>query len=78
MYLSKGINTDPIHLHTKDFPHNCKMVFTGKIHPETRAYIKHNKNTPVIDVMKETKVSREKIYRIKKEPLRTKAVVSKN
>ncbi len=39
-------------MHTKNFLLNCKIVFTGKIHPETCAYIKYNKNTPVIDLMK--------------------------
>ena len=50
------------------------MVFTGKIDPETRAYIKFNRNTPVVELMKETKVSRAQIYKIKKEPLRTKII----
>jgi hypothetical protein len=50
------------------------MVFTGKIDPETHAYIKFNRNTPVVELMKETKVSRAQIYKIKKEPLRTKII----
>ena len=50
------------------------MVFTGKIDPETHAYIKFNRNTPVVELTKETKVSRAQIYKIKKEPLRTKII----
>lgn len=50
------------------------MVFIGKIDPEIRAYIKYNKDACVKDLMKETNVSRAQIYRIRKEPLRLKAM----
>ena len=53
------------------------MVFIGKIDPETRAYIKYKKNACVKDLMKETNVSRVQIYRIRKEPLQSKATSRK-
>ncbi|CAB3989000.1 Hypothetical predicted protein [Paramuricea clavata] len=43
-------------------------------HPETHAYIKYNRNTPVVELMRETKVFQAQIYKIKKEPLRTKII----